>query len=105
MTEPAAYSVQTLAKRWGCSRTHIYTRIRGGELRHFRFGTLIRIPRVEVERIEACGSSYTGGSGVPSPERTEKPSEPRLEPQTEPRQSGDSGISGRSRPMKPWRHS
>ena len=77
-----AYSAKTLAERWGCSKTHVYARIRSGELRHFKFGTLIRIPKDEVERIEAgeCGSNYTGDGGMPSGGKMERPSEKPWKP-------------------------
>jgi excisionase family DNA binding protein len=49
---PACFTVQQLAARWGCHRSHVYRMIERGELAVFRIGNLARIPAAEVERIE-----------------------------------------------------
>ncbi len=48
------YSPETLGDRWACSSQKIRQMCHNGELPYFRLGKLIRIPAVEVERIE-CG--------------------------------------------------
>src|SRR6185312_7309843 len=62
----AAYSAAQLAERWGCSTTHIHNLIRKEQLQAFKIGTLIRIRKEEVERVEGCALSFIGGNG-PSP--------------------------------------
>lgn len=52
MTAP--FTPETLARRWGVSATSIRNKCQSGELRHFRFGKLYRIPAAVVEEIEAC---------------------------------------------------
>ncbi len=54
-TEPP-YTVDSLAKRWGCSPGMIRKRIKSGEIRVFRLGALIRIPSAEVERFESLNT-------------------------------------------------
>ena len=52
--EGRPYSPETLAERWGCTPSHVRKMVRRGDLRAFRLGgKLLRIPAVEVERIEA----------------------------------------------------
>lgn len=46
------YSPQTLSERWGCSAEKIRIMCKNGELSSFTIGKLIRIPAIEVERIE-----------------------------------------------------
>ena len=46
------YSPETLADRWGCSAQKVRNMYHAGELVGFQLGKLIRIPAVEVERIE-----------------------------------------------------
>lgn len=60
------YSPQTLAERWACSPEKIRQMCRSGDLASFTLGKLIRIPAVEVERIECqnTASSSTEGSGA-----------------------------------------
>lgn len=82
MAEPARpYTVERLAQHWECSADHIYDLVQEGKLRHFRVGRLIRIPRAEVERVEACGYNSTEGDGMPSgetpAERADAPWTPR----------------------------
>jgi excisionase family DNA binding protein len=72
---PACFTVQQLAARWACHRSHIYRMIDAGEIAPFRIGTLIRIPTSEVERIEC--------------------------PQIPPLPSNDSGVDGPSNGSMP----
>ena len=72
---PGFFTVETLAKRWGCSRHPIDQMIAQGELPHFRVGKLIRIPEKFVEEYEQClhsNSNSTGEGGTPSEQKTEK---------------------------------
>lgn len=48
------YSLEMLADRWGCSAEKVRQMFHGGELAGFRLGKLIRIPAIEVERIECA---------------------------------------------------
>lgn len=52
-----AFTVETLAERWACSRDMIYKLIREGRLKVFRLGSSVRIPYAEVERIEQSGKA------------------------------------------------
>lgn len=47
-----AYTVDTLAQRWACSRDMIYKLIREKKLKVFRIGTALRISAEEVARYE-----------------------------------------------------
>ena len=47
-----AYTVQTLAERWACSKDVIYDLLRKKELNAFRVGKALRISAAEVRRIE-----------------------------------------------------
>jgi excisionase family DNA binding protein len=49
------YSLDDLAKRWGTSYRNLHRKAREGKLRVIRLGVLIRVPRKEVERVEAHG--------------------------------------------------
>ncbi|MDT9598548.1 helix-turn-helix domain-containing protein [Sphingosinicella rhizophila] len=49
------YSPASLAERWQCSSTLVRNMIQRGELKHFRYGKLYRIPADEVARIEDPG--------------------------------------------------
>ena len=51
---PEFFTVETLARRWGCSRHPIDQMIAQGELPHFRVGKLIRIPEKFIEEYEQC---------------------------------------------------
>lgn len=62
-----SYTVASLAAHWGCSQGLIRNMIQRGELLRFKLGTLDRIPRAEVERIECqtvlntpCSGSVAG---------------------------------------------
>lgn len=66
-TTPGCFTVASLAVHWGCSEALIRNMIRRGELLRFKLGTLDRIPRAEVERIECqtiqnlpCSGSEAG---------------------------------------------
>ena len=48
----SAYTVESLAERWNCSRGMIYKMIRDKKIRVFRIGTSIRISAEEVNRYE-----------------------------------------------------
>lgn len=52
MTAPTVFSPATLAARWDCSERHIRNMISTGKLPHFKVGTLLRIKREDVEKIE-----------------------------------------------------
>ncbi len=50
---PNVYSVQTLAREWGCSESHVRNLISSGDLRSFRLGgKLLRIRAAAVEEYE-----------------------------------------------------
>ena len=51
------YSPETLAERWGVSANAVRKRCASGDLPHFRFGKLYRIPADVVEEFEACQTS------------------------------------------------
>ena len=53
--------VSKVARRWGCSRQHVYNKIDQGDLKAFRFGLsrCVFIPLSEVERIERGGELET----------------------------------------------
>ncbi len=50
--ERKALSPINLARRWDCSRQHIYNLISRGDLRAFKSGAHDRITVAEIERIE-----------------------------------------------------
>jgi len=58
------YSPETLAERWGVSANAVRKKCATGELRHFRFGKLYRIPADVVEEYETCQTSASVGSEV-----------------------------------------
>lgn len=49
---PKPFSPETLADRWGCSAEKIRRMYHDGQIAGFRLGKLIRIPAIEVERVE-----------------------------------------------------
>lgn len=51
------FTVPNLAARWGCSEGLVRKMIDRGELSSFRLGTLIRIPAIEVAKIECHTAS------------------------------------------------
>ena len=53
MIQPSAFSVASLAQKWGVSRGYVYKLVRAGQLRPFTPPPLIRITTAEVERFEA----------------------------------------------------
>ena len=68
------FTPESLADRWECSAEKIRKMVRSGEIASFKLGKLIRIPAVEVERIECLtdtGSPSTEGIG-PSPQDLER---------------------------------
>lgn len=67
---PPAYTVDSLAARWGCSAGLVRNMIRRGELATFRLGTLIRISAAEVDRIE-CQTTPSSASEADSPSSIE----------------------------------
>ncbi len=71
------YTVDTLAKRWGCSPGMIRKRIKSGEIRVFRLGALIRIPNAEVERFESLNMG-TDISAAESPSSATTATEPDI---------------------------
>lgn len=56
------FSPETLAKRWGVTANAVRKKCASGELEHFRFGKLYRIPARVVEEIEQCQTSASAGS-------------------------------------------
>lgn len=56
------FTPETLAERWGVSANAVRKRCAAGELPHFRFGKLYRIPADVVEEMEACQTSASGAS-------------------------------------------
>jgi excisionase family DNA binding protein len=57
-----AFTLKTLAARWGCHRRTIMGLIKEGKLRSFRVGTLVRVSTAEVERYE--GQPLTESQGL-----------------------------------------
>jgi hypothetical protein len=54
---PNAYSPTSLAKRWFCSERHVRNLCATGQLPSFKLGgTLLRIRREDVERVEQIGN-------------------------------------------------
>lgn len=47
-----AYTVETLAKRWFCSRDVVYDMIRQKKIKAFKVGRVLRISAEEVARYE-----------------------------------------------------
>lgn len=58
----APFTPETLAERWGVSASSVRNACRAGDLRHFRFGNLYRIPAAIVEEIEQCQTSASVAS-------------------------------------------
>ncbi len=63
MTDARPYSPESLAERWGCSSEKIRQMYHLGELGGFRLGKLIRIPAVEVERVECQNTDWSSTEG------------------------------------------
>ncbi|RMF05027.1 MAG: DNA-binding protein [Alphaproteobacteria bacterium] len=56
MHQPPPYTPKALAKRWGCSVSHVYDMLRRGELDYFVLGKkLYRIPAAAVEESQGSG--------------------------------------------------
>ena len=69
MTPARPFTPDQLADRWQCSAETIRQMVRRGELRAFRTGRMIRIPRDAVMEHEECQSSQSDdskGDSVPS---------------------------------------
>lgn len=66
MAATTPFTPETLADRWGVSAASIRNKCNAGDLRHFRFGRLYRIPAAVVEEIEACQTSASDDSGADS---------------------------------------
>ena len=49
------YSLDRLASRWDTSYRNLHRKVQEGKLRAIRLGTLLRISRKEVERVEQHG--------------------------------------------------
>lgn len=62
--EAMPYTPETLAERWGVSANAVRKKCATGEIDHFRFGKLYRIPARVVQEIEACQTSASDGSEV-----------------------------------------
>lgn len=56
---PKAFSARTLAQRWGCSAKTVLAMVKREELKHFRVGSLVRIPLCEVQRFERSMAART----------------------------------------------
>lgn len=69
-----AFTVASLAREWECSEGVIRKLVAAGTLRHFRIGTLIRIPADEVARFE-CQSIASNDSAEDMPASGEMPTE------------------------------
>ncbi len=70
------YSPETLSERWACSAEKIRRMYHDGELAGFRLGKLIRIPAVEVERVECQIMNLNGTEeSVSSPTETKTESD------------------------------
>lgn len=52
MTEPAVFTVESLAERWVCSTDLIYDLLRKKKLKAFKVGSAWRITAAEVHRFE-----------------------------------------------------
>lgn len=59
MNAARPFSPETLGNRWGCSSEKVRQMCRAGELSSFRLGKLIRIPAIEVERIECQNTDWS----------------------------------------------
>jgi excisionase family DNA binding protein len=53
------FTVQTLAKYWGVSPSHIYNLIHNNALRHMRIGKAIRIPALFIKEFEEAACQIT----------------------------------------------
>lgn len=51
------FTPETLAERWGVTANAIRKKCAAGELAHFRFGKLYRIPHDVVKEFETCQTS------------------------------------------------
>lgn len=86
------YSPETLAERWGVSANAVRKRCAAGDLKHFRFGKLYRIPADVVEEFEACQTSASEdfaadiASTGPAPKTNEFGINLRHAPERKPRQ-------------------
>lgn len=81
------FTPETLAERWNCSAQKIRNMVQNGEIVGFRLGKLIRIPAVEVERIE-CQQSLP-----PSRMNSSNIVESSLSPSVEARLAGESRLA------------
>lgn len=65
MTEPSGsfparhFTVQSLARYWGVSPSHIYNLIHVGAIRYLRIGKAIRIPALSVKEYEEAACRVT----------------------------------------------
>jgi excisionase family DNA binding protein len=53
------FTVQTLAKYWGVSPSHIYNLIHSNALQHLRIGKAIRIPAIFIKEFEEAACQIT----------------------------------------------
>lgn len=56
------FTPDTLAERWGVTASAIRKKCADGEIAHFRFGKLYRIPVDVVAEIETCQTSVSDAS-------------------------------------------
>ncbi len=73
-----AYTVASLAREWDCSQGVIRKAIAEGRIRHFRLGSLIRIPAEEVRRFE-CQNIASNDSEADMPASIGTPTESATE--------------------------
>ena len=62
MTPARPYTPDELAARWECSAETVRGLVKRGQLRGFRVGRMIRIPRDAVEEYEGCSNTGSDGS-------------------------------------------
>ena len=67
---PRHFTVQTLARYWGVSPSHIYNLIHSNAIRHMRIGKAIRIPSIFVKEFEEAACQITTISTVSGNTRT-----------------------------------
>ncbi|MBO1436084.1 helix-turn-helix domain-containing protein [Meiothermus sp. CFH 77666] len=63
LNEKLVFSVPELAQTLGVHKNHVYNMISRGELRVVRLGRVVRIPRVELERLGLLARQTPAGPG------------------------------------------
>jgi excisionase family DNA binding protein len=54
------YTIKGAAQQFNCSQSMVKKLIRNGEIRTYKLGTLVRIPREEIERIKNKNNARGG---------------------------------------------